>query len=173
MSKMIKTLGLLGLAAVVVMVGWWLVGCSENAPSRINSPPQGHSDRPHDLREDFDYMIDNALLADMSISPAHFVPHTPELNASGVRRLERYASILSVYGGTLNYDGVDDEETLATERIGRVKSFLIASGLTPETFSVEKGLAGGSGLDATEAVDIRKESKFKAGKTDGNQSPLQ
>lgn len=134
--------------------GALLGGCSEPA-KRLNAPPQGATAHPHEMQENYVPMTDNALLADMSMSPVHFVPHQPELNGNGVRRLTRYASILKTYGGTLHYDGLDDAEPLANARMARMEEFLTAAGLERDRFTVALGVAGGSGMRATEAIAAR------------------
>lgn len=141
-------------AFCLLSAGALLGGCSEPA-KRLNAPPQGASAHPHEMQENYVPMTDNALLADMSMSPVHFVPHQPELNGNGVRRLTRYASILKTYGGTLHYDGLDDAEPLAKARIARMEEFLTAAGLERDRFSVALGVAGGAGMRATEAIAAR------------------
>ena len=79
-----------------------------------------------------------------------------ELNSLGVRRLKRYAPILKVYGGTLHYDGNEQDDELRANRMGQIRKFLLACGLETDAFAVEEGLAGGAGLRAAEASEIRK-----------------
>lgn len=131
-----------------------LAGCTEPA-KRLNAPPQGHTACPHEMQQHYVPMVDNELLADMSMSPSDFVPHQPELNGKGVRRLSRYASILRTYGGTLNYDGNTDPDALAEERLDRISDFLVAAGVERDQFTVARGMAGGAGMAAVEAGQIR------------------
>jgi hypothetical protein len=143
-----------GIATGVLTAGLML-GCDHTRPERLNAPPQGQTDQPSQLQEHFVPMVDNALLSEMSMSSVHFVPNSPELNALGVRRLTRYAEILDVYGGTLKYDGTDPDRELRQSRVHRIEEFLLACGLGVGEFDVEEGLAGGTGMDATEASDVR------------------
>lgn len=131
-------------------------GCTDTKPERLNAPPQGHSDAQSDLRDNDTYMVDNAMLSEMSMSPCHFIPNTSELTTTGVRRLTRYASILKTYGGTLHYDGLDDEEKLGKNRMEQIREFLVSAGLGADAFQVELGVAGGPGLNATEVSEINK-----------------
>ena len=101
----------------------------------------------------------NALLADMSISPAHFIPHRTDLNALGLRRLERYVALLKIYGGELRYDGHEGEE-LQAGRVEEITGYLIAHGVSKDDVSVEAGPARGTGMEATQAILIRKETGF-------------
>ena len=153
---------------VCVLAG---TGCQNpHPPERLNAPPQGHSERPHELQDPYVHMTDNAMLEDMSISAVHFVPHCSELNALGVRRMKRYAEILKIYGGTLRYDGVEDPEALAESRMKQIQGFLVAQGVDPDAMDVVRTLAGGPGMNATEAIMIRAASNFKPGKEGSDES---
>jgi hypothetical protein len=161
------TLVVLSIAGIVValcvLAG---MGCAK-PQERLNAPPQGHTERPNKLQEPFVYMTDNALLADMSMSAVHFVPHQAELNANGVRRLKRYVQILKIYGGTLRYDGVSDAAPLVQGRMEQIKEFLLAQGLEPDRVQVKRALAGGEGMNASEAIVVREAANFKPEQTSG------
>ncbi len=145
------------IAAAVVA----LAGC-EGPAKRLNAPPQGHTDYPNEeMQAHYTPMVDNAMLSDMSMSAVHFVPHQAELNANGIRRLQRYSEILKVYGGTLRYDGVRDDASLAQDRIRRIEEYLASAGLNQGQFKVERGMAGGAGINADEAMIIRAGSYAK------------
>lgn len=131
-----------------------LAGC-EGPPERLNAPPQGQSDQPSALQDNYVRMVDNALLNERSMSPVHFVPGSVELNASGARRLKRYATLLKVYGGELNYDGVDDPPALAEQRVLQIRDFLTAEGVGPDQVTVAVAVAGGRGMRSGEAEAAR------------------
>jgi len=144
----------LTLCLTLIVATALTVGCYEPA-SRLNSPPQGDSPRPHPMQEAYVYMVDNAMVADMALADIHFVPHSPELNSLGARRLDRYAALLEIYGGTLHYDtGMGDSE-LINSRISRMKDFLATTGIESDRIKVEEGLASGRGLIAPEAIVVR------------------
>jgi len=149
-------------------LGLLVTGCTKPT-ERLNAPPQGHTCYPNKMQETYTPMTDNAMLADMSMSEVHFVPHTSELSGTGVRRLDRYASLLSMYGGELRYDGAE-ETTLADARMERIKQFLLAAGIAPDKFSISRGFAGGAGMAGTEAVNARKGSEYKPSCTAGDSS---
>lgn len=142
------TTGLI-LAAALVMAG------CEGPPQRLNAPPQGQSDVPSDLQDNYVRMGDNALLNERSMSPVHFVSGSGELNSLGVRRLKRYATLLKVYGGELHYDGIEDKPELADQRVYQIQQYLLASGVGPDFVAVSVGCAGGSGMNAAESGDVR------------------
>ncbi len=149
------------------------MGCQQ-PHERLNAPPQGHTEHPAKLQEPFVYMTDNALLADMSMSAVHFVPHQSELNSLGARRLNRLAEILKIYGGTVRYDGTTDDAKLASDRISQIKEYLLARGLEANRMEIKRAMAGGEGMNASEAILIRQSTNFqpdeqkKQGNDDGS-----
>ncbi len=134
------------------------VAACNQAPSRLNAPPQGSTEYPHELQDSYVHMLDNAMLADMAIADVHFVPHTSELNSLGGRRLERYAKLLKVYGGKLWYDTALQDRELVNARIDHVKDFLVLAGVERGRIDVVVGMPGGQGISAEEAIQIRAES---------------
>lgn len=138
------------LAAVGLMAG------CQGAAERLNAPPQGQSDRPAEMQDTYARMVDNAMLAERSMSPVHFVPGSSELNSLGVRRLNRYATLLKVYGGNLCYDGIEDSPELAEQRLYQMQQILLASGVGPDQVSLQVGVAGGRGMSDLEADEARK-----------------
>ena len=134
-----------GLVLTSILI---LSGCSESF-QRLNAPPQGAAEQACPLQEQYVYMQDNALLADMSFSDIHFVPHTDELNGLGARRLNRYAQLLAVYGGTLHYDTeLRAGDPLVTQRLEHATEYLKLAGLNPDKFKIVVGPPGGRGEHA-------------------------
>jgi len=168
-SLTFASVGLLVAGLVVVLGMSAIAGCSK-PHERLNAPPQGHTEYRNQLQEPYVYMADNAMLADMSMSPAHFVPHQTELNSLGARRLKRYAEILKIYGGTLRYDGTEESKKLTQDRIAQIRHFLLAEGLDASRVEVQADLAGGDGMNASEAILVRQETTFKPGQTSSSSS---
>jgi len=138
------------LAGTLVLAA---LGCDYGGMSRLHAPPQGYSGEPNLVaQEPYAVMVDNAMMSDMIISDIHFVPHTNELNGLGAHRLERYARLLKHYGGTLRYDSTLDNEKMIEKRMEHVSEFLATAGLETDDVKVVRGIAGGEGLPATEAV---------------------
>jgi len=164
MMRWKRTQATLALFVTATLVAAWSLtgtGC-QSPPERLNSPPQGHSERPNDLQDPFVHMTDSALLEDMSVSAVHFIPHGTELNALGVRRLKRYADILKIYGGTLRYDGLEDTDALAKGRMEQIEGYLVAQGVDGGAMEIVRSAAGGPGMDASEAIKVRAGSRFSA-----------
>lgn len=159
------------VVAMVFSVAVLVAGC-ETAPDRLNAPPQGQTDRPSKLQDNYARMVDGALLNERSMSPAHFVPGSAELNSLGVRRLNRYAALLKVYGGEMNYDGVDDTPELAEQRVYQIEQFLLSSGVGPDLVSVAVGPAGGKGFRGTESSEARIGLTASAGRAEEAQKQM-
>ncbi|MHC4442821.1 MAG: hypothetical protein ACYTF1_04265 [Planctomycetota bacterium] len=170
MMNRIKFHARLGWLLASFTVGLWVftgTGCSERRSGRLNAPPQGISSEPNDLQDDYISMHDNALLADMSMSSVHFVPHSAELSGLGARRLKRYVTILKIYGGTLNYCDTEYDRLLTDARLESIDNYLLASGLAEDQYEVKLGIAGGTGLRASEAMAIRAGSTISAEEGEG------
>jgi hypothetical protein len=158
MRAMIGSAGWASWLQVLCLAGlvFGMTACNTPPSDRLNAPPQGNTDRPHEQQDNYVRMVDNNLLAERSMSPVHFVSSTAELNSLGVRRLKRYATILKVYGGPLHYDGVDEEEELAKHRVEQIKQFLVSAGVGPDHFTVDVAMADGRGIRPSEGSEVRK-----------------
>jgi len=139
------------LVLFTIVVALLAVGCQGPA-QRLNSPPQGASDRPSPLQADMNYMVDNAMLYDMSVGEVHFVPHTSQVNSLGTRRLNRYAELLQGIGGTVHYDGGASDDPLTESRVTTIKEYLATAGLDMKSVTVEAGLSRGRGARASDAI---------------------
>lgn len=100
------------------------------------------------------YMVDNAMLHDMSISDMHFIPHTDELSSTGIARLDRMALLLDAYGGTVRYDTAMSDQFTVSQRIEHVREYLAATGCDMGRVDVRAMLSGGRGMPAAEALEI-------------------
>jgi hypothetical protein len=135
----------------VLSILWVGVGCNEPS-DRLNAPPQGPAERTSPLGDSFVYMVDNAMLEDLSLADIHFVPHTAELNGTGARRLERYAKLLSVYGGAVRYATSIEDDRLVEQRMASIRDYLATTGIAADRIKTNRDLPGGTGMTAKEAI---------------------
>jgi len=127
-----------------------------NTPgARLNAPPHGQACKTSDLQGTFTYMVDNALLADMTVSDHHFLPHRAALNDLGRARLGRLASLLEAYGGTIRLNTDLTDEELIAGRTQTVVDFLAEAGIDTSRQVVVCDLPGGEGMSAKEAILIK------------------
>ena len=97
------------------------------------------------------YMVDNALLHDMSIAEIHFVPHTRELSGTGIARLDRMALMLDTYGGTVRYETDVTDEEFVQKRLDHVHEYLATTGCDMSRIEVKAMMSGGRGMSAVKA----------------------
>ena len=142
-----RTVISLAMVGVVVTT----VGCGQ-PPNRLNAPPQGTSENPSALQDAFVYMVDNAMLEDLSMADIHFVPHSADLNGLGARRLERYAKLLQVYGGGIRFATNSTDKEMVDKRIESIEAYLATTGITMKRIKIARGLPGGEGMTAREAI---------------------
>jgi hypothetical protein len=137
----------------VVLIALVAMGCNQPT-ERLNAPPQGPSQHPHQLQGPMAHEVDNALMYDLSVADIHFVPHTTQLSGLGVRRLNRYAELLAPYGGTIHLETTETDETLIADRIETVTTFLAKAGLDMAQVEVKPGLTQGRGVPGEDALLI-------------------
>lgn len=129
-------------------------GCSTLSP-RLNAPPHGVTESVHDMQGTFVYMADNALLADMSVSDMHFLPHRAMLTTLGTQRLNRLAQLINAYGGAIRFNSNLNDGVLIDKRLKTTVDYLSELGMDTSTEIVSRGMRGGSGMDAAEVILIK------------------
>lgn len=141
---------------VTASVSLLVAGC--NTPgARLNAPPHGEPYETSDLQGTFAYMSDNALLADMTVSDMHFLPHRATLNDLGIQRLNRLAALMDPYGGTIRLSSDLASEDLLAQRSDVIVEFLAEAGVDTTREVLRRDLPGGTGMVATEAILIKSE----------------
>ncbi len=149
----------------LVLVAAVCAGCDSPAP-RLNSPTHGLSEKTSDMQGTFTYMVDNALLADMSVSDVHFIPHRAILNTLGEERLRRLASLIDAYGGSLRYSTDLTEKELVKKRTETIIAFLSDCGVETARQVDAQALPASEGMDAAEVILIRQnEGRYSPKKT--------
>ncbi len=131
-----------------------VVGCDHG-----NQQPADYNIALDEARVDSDArlqaMVDNGMLQDMSMAALHFVPHTSVLNSLGERRLERYADLLEIHGGTLHYQATTLDKGFNEARMASISTFLAETGIAGDRITIEPGLSMGRGIAAVEAIQIK------------------
>ena len=138
----------------IASLGLLCMACNSPEP-RLNAPPHGVAEEVNEMQSMYTYMNDNALLADMTISDIHFLPHRAILSSLGEQRLSRLASLMEAYGGEIRFDTCLDDQVLVERRTETIIDFLQDAGIDAAADVVSEGLPGGRGIDATEAILIK------------------
>ncbi len=150
-----------------------LAGCNEPT-QRLNAPPHGEPHQTADSQGTYVYMMDNAMLADMTMNDAHFLPHRAMLNNMGVERLSRMSQLILAYGGSVRMNTDECEESLMNQRMQTVREFLTEAGVPASAQTVVCEMSGGAGMNATESMSIRtNEGTYKPKSGGGNNAPPQ
>ncbi len=137
---------------LVSLVAFFSLSGCVSPTERLNAPPQGQAEYPSDLQPFFSYMVDAAMVSDVSIADIHFVPHTTELNSLGTTRLSRMAAFLDTYGGTVRYSARTADEDLVDPRLTHVRDFLATTGIDMSRIDVQVALAGSAHTSAGLAI---------------------
>ena len=115
-------------------------------------------------REHFTNMADNAMLHDMSVADVHFVPHTAELSGTGAARLNRMATLLDTYGGTVRYETFNTDEAFVKLRLEHVREYLALTGCDMGRVEIKAMISGGRGTSATKAILVDAKGTAKEAK---------
>ena len=139
---------------VLCVVGCAMFGCNQ-PQQRLNAPPHGAPMNTTDMQGTYTYMIDNAMLANMTMTDIHFLPHRKQLSSLGEERMSRMASLMEAYGGTLRYNSSVTDESLLSARMNTLMDFLAEAGIDTSGEVLVRDLQGGDGMNASEAILIR------------------
>jgi hypothetical protein len=143
-----------GLVCSVALLASLATACSSPQP-RLNAPPHGVAEEVSNMQSMYSHMVDNALLTDMTISDMHFLPHRAILSTLGEQRLSRLASLMQTYGGVIRFNTDQQDQDLIDARLETVLAFLREAGVDTSTEVVRRDLAGGTGMEAREAILIK------------------
>ncbi len=126
--------------------------CERKQQTQMNAPPQGYAPEHPSSTDYFAYHNDQGMMADMSISDIHFIPHSADLSGTGVARLERYAELLANSGGTLNYDTGSGDMMLVERRMATAEAYLAKCMPQSKRVDIVLGMPGGPGMRAKESI---------------------
>ena len=134
----------------ICLVGGMMGGCKEDARTAGNKRLDTEL-----VRTLNNIGVENAILAQHTLYPYHFVADGDALNELGQRDFAVLARHFAEYPGLLNVrpgDGVSAE--LYQARVAYVTSRLKEAGVKPGRVSVSDGMPGGPGLRAEKVVTI-------------------
>lgn len=160
--------------AAAAFAGLFCLGCSEPS-KRLNAPPHGPAAEVSELQAPLENQVNNALLADMTISDVHFLPHRPALSNLGDLRVNRLIALMRDHGGTIRLSSDLEDAELLAARTEVVMERLTAAGIDTSKEVLVQDMAGGRGMDASEVVLIKMNEgtyvpKKKTGSTSGSGS---
>lgn len=156
--------------AIMVGAGILIMGC-ESPNARLNAPPHGGAYDVSELQGTLVYMSDNAILSDMTVSDMHFLPHRAQLNGLGEQRVMRLANLLNAYGGTVRLSTNLTDDALIHQRSEIVVAALAEHGVDTTADLVRVDLPGGFGMDAAQAILIKKHEGTYKERKQGSSAP--
>ncbi|MFO0982148.1 MAG: hypothetical protein U1E76_10490 [Planctomycetota bacterium] len=96
--------------------------------------------------------VDQAIVAQRTLYPYHFVEGGVALNGLGERDLSVLAAHYAARPGMLNVYQGDTDNDLYRDRLQAVKRALAERGVDVNRMTFRSGLPGGEGLDATQSL---------------------
>ena len=102
-----------------------------------------------------DVAMENAIIAQHTLYPYHFVKDSEKLNKLGQRDLSILAKRLTNKDGQLNIrrDGIS--KSLYQARLAYVAGQLQQAGIDPARVNLSDGMPGGRGMPSSDVVQIR------------------
>jgi len=101
-----------------------------------------------------DAAIDNAILAQHTLFPYHFVNEGAALNELGRRDLVVLATHYKEHPGTLNVHRGDASAALYADRLAEVRQALTKAGVKEKRITIADGLPGGEGMASEQVLKI-------------------
>jgi hypothetical protein len=108
--------------------------------------------------------IENAIVAQHTLFPYHFVRNGPELNELGQRDLAVLANHFLENAGPLNVRKGDTVAELYEARVSHVLDGLKEAGIELERIAVADGMPGGPGMPSEKVVTILESAEKAAEK---------
>lgn len=106
-----------------------------------------------------DMAIQNAIIAQHTLYPYHFVNNSTDLNNVGKRDLGVLIQHFQKNPGKLIVQRGAEEEALYQARLQAVSKTLIEAGIAKDKIYIADGMPGGDGMSSAMAIEILEKSK--------------
>jgi hypothetical protein len=113
--------------------------------------------------------VENAIIAQHTLYPYHFVPDGDELNTLGQRDLAVLAQHFKSHGGTLNVRRADTGAELYQARVAQVLAKLKEAAVDTNRLTISDSMPGGDGVTSERVIVIL--SRAAEGAPEGVQAP--
>ncbi len=145
-------------AVICVMCGV-LCGCEESMTDRAES-------RNLDVelvKTINNISVENAIIAQRTLYPYHFVADGEQLNELGQRDFAVLARHFKEHPGVLNIRQGQASPELYEARIAQILSGLNQAGVETDRMSISDAMPGGSGMPSEQVITILEEEPTRAG----------
>ena len=142
-----------GMLAVCLVCGL-SVGCQENVHEN-----QANQDLDVALVNSLNNLgVENAIIAQHTLYPYHFVSNAKELNELGQRDLAILIGHFVEHEGTLNIRRQETSPELYEARVTHVMAELKNGGVDTDRMGIADGMPGGDGMVSERVVTIMRQS---------------
>lgn len=124
----------------------WAAGCETGAAS--------HETSVRIVRSINDMAIQNAIVAQQTLYPYHFVRNSSRLNELGESELAVLANHYREHPGTLNIRRSGTPDELYNARIQAVMDALAQAGVDTGRIQIAEGMPGGDGMPTEQVLSI-------------------
>jgi hypothetical protein len=153
----------ISLLALIALSG--LTGCArEGGLMRVDDQRQPINRWTIETTDD--ESVANAVIAQHTLYPYHFVANGSDLNELGERDVKILARHLSRYPGEVNLRRGSEDQGLYDARVQGVSSMLVAMGVAKGGIRLVDKVPGGDGVSSERALEILERSMVQA-KTEG------
>ena len=138
----------------VVFCGALLAGCSQNQNVQKNESKDTYVVNKEIVNSLNNIGIENAIIAQHTLFPYHFVKNSAELNELGQKDLAVLAKHLSRCPGDLNVRKADTPDDIYQARVDIVIDRLKKAGMPADQIRIVDGIPGGDGMVSERVVKI-------------------
>jgi hypothetical protein len=152
------------LLGAVVFVG----GCKQDQKAAEDRTADAYF-----VRSVQDTAMKNAIIAQHTLFPYHFVPNGDDLNDLGKVDFDILAKHFQEHPGDLNVRRGDVTKELYDARVKRVRDRLSAYGIPAASIAIADGLPGGPGMTSENVVKVLKneDERRASSSTQGGMAP--
>ena len=111
--------------------------------------------------------INNAIIAQHTFYPYHFIPNAPALNELGEQDLEVLAAHYRYYPGPINIRRGSGPQDLFEARVQAVRQYLIGIDIDDDRIVFSDGLPGGRGMPSEQVLQILARGAEESGSKKG------
>jgi hypothetical protein len=140
------------LVILLALALFLLCGCEEEVQKRPVDKGLINAAQVNMLN---DIAMENAIKAQCTLYPYHFVKNSEQLNELGQRDLSVITEHLKKYPGQLNVQQGNTPLDIYQERVALVSHSLEDAGVDMTKVSIVDGMPGGDGMLSDDVVEIR------------------
>ena len=156
--KMKKTFVVISLVCVIFMCG-----CSPQVEKSVQNPVDKDQVNRAILDTYSDLAIQNAIIAQHTLYPYHFVNNSTELNVIGMRDLSVLIEHFQQNPGEITVQKGVVDDLLYQSRGQLVYEKLLEAGIPQDKINITDGMPGGDGMPSETVIEILKEAKETPG----------